>query len=275
MPGPSLQLRAAVMLETDLAAARMDDEESVDFHLGLARRLIGLFGLKKDQDSSARDFLRRWYEFASSIYLSLGRLDKASVYVQAALGVSPDNPMLYVYRGAISELRSAVNATDLRGRAPRVASGSVDRQTENAAADYRHALALDAHLAIAHLRLGWVQVRQGDVRARNHLDAALSDASDPETRYLAHLFMGAEAEHDQRLPDAAHEYEAAQRMAPECQTPYIALAHVAGMLGDADGAREAASRLANLEKHEEPWWSYQLVGLSLGSLIWLRAAAHQ
>jgi hypothetical protein len=47
------------------------------------------------------------------------------------------------------------------------------------------------------------------------------------------------------------------------------------MLGDADGAREAASRLANLEKHEDTWWSYQLVGLSLGSLIWLRAAAHQ
>jgi hypothetical protein len=88
IPGPSLQLRAAVMLETDLAAARMDDEESVDFHLGLARRLIGLFGLKKDQDSSARDFLRRWHEFASSIHLSLGRLDNASV-PQAALGVSP------------------------------------------------------------------------------------------------------------------------------------------------------------------------------------------
>ena len=60
IPNVSPQLRAAAMLETDLAAARLEDEESLDFHLGLARRLIGLIELSKDQDGSAREFVRHW-----------------------------------------------------------------------------------------------------------------------------------------------------------------------------------------------------------------------
>jgi hypothetical protein len=122
------QLRAASMLETDLAAARLEDEEAVDFHLSLARRLIGLIGLSKDQDNSAREFVGHWYEVAGSIYLSLGSLDKASWYVRAGGGVSPDNPMFYVYRGAITELRAAVSATDARGGAAQVALGPTPRQ---------------------------------------------------------------------------------------------------------------------------------------------------
>ena len=183
--------------------------------------------------------------------------------------------MLYVYRGAITELRAAVKATDVRGRAPNATLGPAARQLENAAADYLRALALDAHFTIARLRLGWVHVRQGDPRARGELETVLNEASDRDGQYLAHLFLGTQAERDQRLPDARREYEVAQDIAPQCQTPYIALAHVAEMLGDVDSARRAASRLANLEKHEDPWWDYQLVGLSLGPLIWLRAAAHR
>jgi len=166
-------------------------------------------------------------------------------------------------------------ATMARGRIPEPTA----RQTttlESAAAEYRRALALDAHLAIARLHLGWIHVRLHDDRARADLDAALADARDDGVRYLAYLFLGGLAERQNRLADALQEYQLAHAAGPLHQTPYVASSRIEQALGHADRARSLAREYAELKDiDDDPWWTYQLGALDEEALRWLRAEARR
>lgn len=274
-PGAPDRLRAATMLHTDLAAAVLNSDDDLSaFHLGLARSLVNLLAAKKEQVSGAHEFVKRWYEFAPTLYLVKRDPERASWLLREGLAQSPANPILYFYVGATVELTGILPATVVasgRSLSP-VLRG--DRQLQAAADAYGRALAVDAHLAVVRLHLGWVRFQQHDSRARADLEAALADATDTPTRYLARLFLGAVAERELRLGDALREYEEAKSLGPYYQTAYIAVSRIAEALGDTERARQTALAFVGIEKREDPWWDYHLGGLNLPALEWLRAAAH-
>jgi tetratricopeptide (TPR) repeat protein len=265
--------RPVVMLHTELAAAAINiDSSRATFHLDLARRRLGAIAAHKDQDPAAMAFVRHWYDFAPSIYLLAGDNRNAWAYVHQGLVATPGvHPLLYFYRAVGVEAQAHRNP-----RSAMTARGTaiiVERVLSNAATDLLRALSEDEHLACARLHLGWIHFQQRDSRARKDLQTALSDAGDDaSTRYLAHLFLGAIDERENRLADALREYEQAKAVNPRYQTSYIALMRVAEGQGDTARARNEAQAFGGIEKLDDPWWNY-LGGFNLPVLEWLRAAS--
>jgi tetratricopeptide (TPR) repeat protein len=261
--------RAAAMLHTDLAyvyvLARANRDASL--HIGAARRIIGLMKGSGRGDDRTQLFERRWFVVVAGLYTAVGRLDQAELFVRDGLSAYPRDAMLHVARGCIREMDATLAARV--GQVPR--SG---RWFESAAADYRRALDYDNTLATAHLHLGWVRFGARDDRSVHDFESALEHATDDSTRYLAHLFMGAFAERQNRFEDARREYEMALALGPLYQTGFIALGRVEEALGHSARARELAQQYAALgEKHEDPWWDYHLGGFDQSTLRWLRGEA--
>ena len=69
------------------------------------------------------------------------------------------------------------------------------------------------------------------------------------------------------------EYEAALLLAPEHQTPYIALSFLERMSGRTTRSTELLTALAALPKPAppDPWWDYQNGMFDEDVLLWLRA----
>ncbi|HEV8143347.1 MAG TPA: hypothetical protein VGQ77_10835, partial [Methylomirabilota bacterium] len=276
------QLVAAAMLHTELGAAILGSLPSqTNVHLHHAQDLLDAMGTRRGEREHADAVRLRWYHFVISLYSTDARLGDADRYAREALGKFPHDPVLIVQKGTIVELSAAFNVppppspTLGRGRAPDSATRQ-SRTLESAAAEYRRALELDPHLAVARLHLGWVHVLVGDNRARDDLAMALADANDDTVRYLAHLFLGGLAERQSRLDDAAKEYELAHEQGDRHQTPFVALSRVEAARGHADRARELARELAALERvDDDPWWDYHLGAIDQDALKWLRDEAHR
>lgn len=276
------QLVAAVMLHTELGAAILDSLPSkTDVQLRHAQLLLDAMTARQDAHGLADAVRRHWYQFVISMYGVNGRLAEAEAHMREALGHFPRDPTLYFLLGTLDELRSTFNApepprlTVSRGRTPSLAARA-GRMLEAAAADYRRALELDPRMAAARLHLGWIHVLQDDNRARGDLTGALADAQDDRIRYLAHLFLGGLAERQNRLDEAATEYESAHELGPTHQTPFIALSRVEVARGHTDRSRELARQLAALERmDDDPWWNYHLGTVDEDALTWLRAEAHR
>lgn len=261
--------RAAVMLHTDAGIALLSASAT---NLGVLHLLTAshIVGAMRDRRGDHL-FERRWLSFVATVYTANGLLGSADRTIRDALSWYSREPLLYVARGALGEMRIAMTFVDLR-------SGNQiarrDRAYDAAAADYRRAIGLDDRLAIAHLRLGSVHFTTHDGRARENFDAALERATEVRDRYLAELFLGALAERGDRLDEAERAYTAAQALAPGCQTPYVALARIDHALGRAARAGEAAAAFTAIpEKSNDPWWDFHLGGFDQVSLAWLHAQA--
>jgi len=273
------QVVAAVMLHTELGAAILGSLPSrTSLQFGHARTLLDALAERRDERADAVRL--RWFRFVISLYTADGRLVDAEIYARDALGRFPRDPILIFQKGAILETARSSNSPAaalalLRGRAP--ASATRQEQTlEAAAAEFRRALAIDPHMAIARLHLGWVYVQLQDDRAREDLTAALADARNDRERYLAHLFLGGLAERQSRFDEAAQEYERARQLCPACQTPYIASSRIEMARGRSEQARELAHQFAALERVEDdPWWTYRFGTPDDEALTWLRAEAHR
>lgn len=267
------QQRAAVMLHTDLAYASVVARATADTstHLGAARRILVIMKTGSRGDERAQIFERRWFAFVASMYTAHGQLDQAEWIIRSGLTAYPRDALLHVARGSIREMNATLTAVDPRN-ARQVSL--VARLLEAAAADYRRALAFDDTLAAAHLHLGWVRFIGHDDRSVHDFESALEHATDDTGRYLAHLFLGAFAERQNRLEDARREYEAALAAGPACQTAFIGLSRAEEALGRAARAQELAREYAALpEKGEDPWWDYHLGGFDQPTLDWLHREA--
>jgi tetratricopeptide (TPR) repeat protein len=258
---------AAVMLHTELGAAILDSlPHQTAVQLRHAEDLL-------DALSARRGVV--------SLFSSNARLDAADRYAREALGRFPRDPILILEKGIILELGAAYtmplppSPSLARGRAPASAPRAFGT-LESAAAEYRRALEIDPHLAVARLHLGRVRAEQGDSRARDDLAAALADAKDDRTRYLAHLFLGAVAERRHDFDQAANAYEAAHAIGERYQTPFVALSRIELARGHADRARQLAHELAGLERaDDDPWWAYHQGSIDDAALQWLRDEAHR
>jgi tetratricopeptide (TPR) repeat protein len=221
-----------------------------------------------------RAFSLRWLRLVIGIYTSCGLLERASGYVHYGLAVFPESSQLYVARGIIVEAgvrkklipdwrRGTILSTENRP--------AVEEALRGAENQYVRALSIDRHNAEAHLHLGWMRLFLSDRRARVDLAAAVEDGRDDRIRYLAHLFLGGVAEHEQRLADALQEYELARSAGPDFQTPYVAMSRIEQALGHADRAHELALAGLTLDKRDDddPWWDHR-IGFDRESLHWLR-----
>jgi tetratricopeptide (TPR) repeat protein len=277
---PDRQVRAAIVMHTELAAARIrnGDVSAATIHVANAQRLLGILTGDVHRRGASQTFAIRWYAFVTNIWSGQGRFEAAYATVRDGLTVFPRAAELYIARGSIHEMRGSM--ADL------VARSTFTRETERinrdslklmeaAAADFQRALDVDPTLAVAHLHRGWIHHWLGDSRAVQDLDAALKGATDDGIRYLARLFRGAAAESRNDLDAARLEFEAAKALGGY-QTAYIALGRVETALGHSERAREVAAEYAQLsEKAEDPWWDYRLGGFTSGALEWLRAEARK
>jgi tetratricopeptide (TPR) repeat protein len=122
------------------------------------------------------------------------------------------------------------------------------------------ALAADASLDEARLRLGRVQWRLGEAaEAQATFEQVRARTAAHDTVYLARVFSGRIAEDAGRFDEAARAYEAAIALDGEDQAAYVALSQARLRLGDPVGARravEASLAPAGLRSHADPFWNY-------------------
>ena len=275
---PDRQVRAAIVMHTELAAAGIRDGNvsPATIHLANAQRLLDILTGDVRRRAASQVFAIRWYAFVANIWSGQARFETAFASVRNGLAVFPRSAELYAVRGTINEMRGSmvdVNPRYAVTREAERASRDSIRLMESAAADFQRALDIDPELALAHLHRGWIHHRLGDRRAAPELEAALKTATDDSVRYLGHLFRGAAAEVANDLETARLQFEAA-KMLGGYQTAYVALGRVETALGHAERAREIAAEYARLpDKAEDPWWDYRLGGFTTGALDWLRREA--
>jgi tetratricopeptide (TPR) repeat protein len=144
-------------------------------------------------------------------------------------------------------------------RAPEAEAACRER-FEKARRDFADALAVDAGLGLAQVRLGRVLWRLGQGEAaRQQLEAALSSLRDVDLVYLAHLFLGRVHQDAGRLSEATREYKLAAESHPSALSAGTALSSALFLAGDVDGARQALRRgltTAGHRSERDPLWDY-------------------
>jgi len=252
---------AAAMLHTEAANVLAASQPSLaDFHATTAGKLLEAAGADSTVRERAQTFARQWRYFMIGLYTAAGRPRDAAYHARIGVQDFPRDPMMYVASGAIAEWQSQ-SAGDIRRDRPLNAGlqQRIETVLRTAVASDLKALAIDSHLALAHLHIGWIRLYlHDDDRARPELEAALADAANDTTRYLAHLFLGGLAER-KRPDDARREYEAAVAVGPAYQSGYVALSRVEDALGHHERARALAIACAQMQKYgDDPWWDFRL-----------------
>jgi len=273
------EMIAAAILHTEAALSVLDARPfDATAHVELSKALIESALRHPAAHEQALTVARRWYYFVVSMFASANQMQAANWYAREGLIAFPREATLYFVRGTIAEMSMHMAwDRDLRHELPETSRerGRLELYLKNAVDDYQRALNIDAHLARAHLHVGWTRLFLGDKRARVELEAAAADARTDRERYLAHLFLGGLAEHDKRLEDARREYQAAHEAGPAFQSGYLALSRVEEALGNSRRAQDLAVECAQLRKDDpDPWWDYA-VNFDRDALIDLRAEARR
>ena len=270
-PHPGLdRARAAAMLHTEAAFA-VNPDRRFSIHLEAARTFVrGMSG-----DDRARLFVPRWHALAVALHIMRNDLFRARQELNRGLAEDANSKDLELAAGVIGE-RVFQNAEhNPRGRWNTAERDRLERQLKAVLAAYERALARDPGFLEARLRLGWaLLLNHSSQRARDQLEQVAARAARADVRYLAHLFLAAVDEREQRLDEAAREYEAAHAAAPH-QTSFVALIRIERARGHDDRAQRLAAEFAALSARsdEDPWWYYNS-GITSGELLeWLRAEA--
>jgi tetratricopeptide (TPR) repeat protein len=242
--------RAAVMLHTDLDATERSAAEVAPVcgdgdHASVAEALA----LTVVVETGGGDFARRWY-LGMAIRRHAGAcLEDALRWVRSGLKWFANDARLLLELGSVheqlgtKELSPTLFLNPLsRGQREHALGEGPGRlqHLDRAARAFERAVAADAELDEARLRLGRVRWRRGDAdAAKAALAGVLERSDDRELLYLAHLFMGRIHEDARRLDDAEREYRAALRNDATAQVAGVALSHVLRLGGDTPGSREA------------------------------------
>lgn len=229
-------LRAALMLYTDRAvleraqapgaeAARACEVTADELHLReIADRMIDRADLQ--------GFLRRWY--LAMALQSLGNLclAKTDEWMEQGLKRFRDDPPLLMVRGVASEaaahFRPLSTEPEWEARALARRPGHLARARDS----YERALAVDAGLLEARLRLGRVLWAQRELdAARAQLEQVAAASPPAAAGYLAHLFLARVHDDAGRPADAERAYRAALAADPEGQAAAVGLAQLLGRSG--------------------------------------------
>jgi len=271
---PASLLMSAVMLHTEAGTTlAATNPNRTEFHLDLARSLL------KALPAEASRFRERWSAHALDVYL-LGRdYRRARLALNTGLTDFPKSVELMTYVGVLTELEAGMMTPDLRGyhdRAPVSNAGAFDRKVNEATAAVTRAVSADGEYLPARLRLGWLHlVNDSAARAREQIGLVRERTTDPELRYLAHLFLGA-LEEGQDHPDAAYqEFASAHAALPEAQSAVIACLRTARTSGRLEVIPRLLAEYARPRKQAaaDPWWYFTMGVTGSERLMWLRRQA--
>ena len=105
-----------------------------------------------------------------------------------------------------------------------------------------------------------------------HFEAviATATATDADSRFLAHLFLGDVFEHRGQAAEAESQYRAAINLEPQSGRAVVALSHVRFLQGDIASAREilaASLEVGRPPAGVDPWVSYLVIQAPEGEHI--------
>jgi tetratricopeptide (TPR) repeat protein len=198
---------------------------------------------------SKTEFARRWHLAAIATLLRNDCHDAADQAVTAALQDFPDELSLRLARAGLAEQQLIETFAD--GKRP---SG---RELRDAETRFKIAMALPVTAPEAALRWARVNAQLGQHEQAIALAADALGATDPQLRYLAHLFRGWSLAALGRFDDADVEYGDALAIVPGAQSATLARAAAAFHRRDAARAEQLVSALTAMPRlTNDPWWDY-------------------
>lgn len=240
--------KAAVLLHTEVAFALRPDRLA-DRHVAVAQQLAGRL-----PRSASSSFLARWRVLAATYQVMRGDLRAARLELNRAVGKGDHSRHAELMIAALQELAIRLRARNLRDR---WSSPVLESDFRGLVAAYARVAAAYPDFLGARLRWGWALYLNHSGAGREHLAHVATRASRPDLQYLAHLFLGALAEREQRLEEALHEYEAAIAAVPH-QSALLGVIAVAGAQGEPALVQRTAQALRALPAGagDDPWTYY-------------------
>jgi tetratricopeptide (TPR) repeat protein len=247
----------AILLHTE-AAIRLDtiDDGLSFFHLQQALRILPFV----NEDPG---FVVGWYHFGVMFVASRGDVRSASRLAEEVALRHREHAVPHYLRGLVKEVSTLFEFDDLHGPL-------AERRLDLAVRDYERALAIDATLVDARLRWGRIRGLRGRREGDEALSAVAASAPNPATRYLAQLFLGANAQRRDDLDSALRYYEAARSIAPGAQTACVAVSLVERLRAQADRANTIARACFETGSNDDPWWIYRRSAYDEGMVTALR-----
>jgi tetratricopeptide (TPR) repeat protein len=248
-----LRMRAAALIHIEAAFDLADRDSGRAF----AQMTFAAAYLDTLAEWKRDGFVRDCWVMLIAFYQGRFELVRAHQLWRAARNSAGDSPELWLAAGVTEEMAwTMAHGDDYQG----LIAGSLSE----AESDYRKALATQADLVEARVRLGRVLTLRGDTDGALREFDALRSTDDPGFRYLAHLFAGDALERSGRAQAAEGRYIAAFAAFPEGQSARLALAHLRHAAGARAAAAEAVSAASvdrRVGDNSDPWVWYT-VGLS-------------
>ena len=253
----------------DIADGRSLDAGLSAVHWDIARLALDQVrppGFEKP--APERDVMVRAFYRATAAWMQF-REDHDTIHLDRGRAIFPDDADLLFLSGCQREtyaapaIQAATRAVSLPPGMT-IAIESERAELRQAETFFRRALAKQADMAEAHLRLGRVLGLEGHhTEAAAELRQVLTSLPDDPLRYYGELFLGAEEEALGHFDAARDGFERAAALFPSAQSPLIALSELAKRRGDRAGALAAIDRLFKLppaghEERDDPWWSYHV-----------------
>jgi tetratricopeptide (TPR) repeat protein len=270
---------ALLHVETAFAHYRRNDGDLMGVHLEWSRRIVShelpwptLDVLRTTPvDRAFRTELALLVAGFFHLELALAEVRR---FLDDELKVAPDDPMLLLARGVTEEIAAgeraqpraipevSVNRFSAKGAATARITGRRRAALEAATALYRRALARDAALHEARLRLGRTLFHLREVaEARREFEHALAQPLANHEEYLATLFVATLHEQHQQRDQAEQYFTRAAELFPAAQAPYLGLSRLKA-LSDPAAAGEillemfGRSVAPSASGVADPWWVY-------------------
>ena len=211
-------LRAAAMLHTELglAAVKKRDLTLLQFHAGIADGWLNLADKKRSVPGGLRS---RWNLTVARIFLINSEFLAAEAYLDRLNIKIANDPGVLLALGTAKESRAMKMTADL--------ARERDELRAAAASLFERALAIDATLVEARLRLARLALDKGDdAAAEKELTAVKQASKTPSHVYLANLWLGQIRERQKNWMAAAELYVEAIKLLPDGQSAYVALSDV-------------------------------------------------
>jgi tetratricopeptide (TPR) repeat protein len=248
----------------------ISDGREVGLHLSgvhweIARMLLDFVrpGPGDRAEPERDEMVRHWYR-ATAAWMQQHE-DHDKLHLDRARALFPSDPDILFLTACQREtfagppiqaaVRSAVLATGVS-----VDVSSERTELREAETLFRRTLEIRPDYVEARMRHGRVLALLGrHAEAAAELRRALGELRDDQLQYYAGLFLGAEEEALGDRDAARAAYERAAALAPNAQSPLLALSQLARRGGDRAGALRAIARMFALaidDPHDDPWWWY-------------------
>lgn len=232
---PSL-LRAAAMLHTEVgldALKRQRSFPAFQFHAGIAD---GWFQLADNKRAIPGGLRSRWNVTVARVFLINREFVAAEAFLERLNAKIANDAGVLLAFGTAKESRAmrltaGIPAGGAKPGEAVLDDAEVQRQRSElqsaAAALFERALALDATLVEARLRLARLAIDRGeDAKAEKELAAIKQASTIPAHQYLATLWLGQIRERQKPWTAAAELFVEAIKMQPDAESAYVALSEV-------------------------------------------------